>query len=231
MSTRRTAADGLIVIGASTGGTEALRALLCDFPPDAPPTLVVQHMPPAFTAGFAARLDTLCRIRVQHAQADVPLRGGHAYLAPGDRHLLVGRDEGGYRVHLSDAAPVNRHRPSIDVLFRSAAYWSASRVTGILLTGMGKDGARAIRELRAAGGHTIAQDEASSIVFGMARAAIAFGGIDKVLPLDRIAAHLFDGPDAPSARSPSSPARSAPARGHVIGNAVSSQIPSGVRHE
>jgi len=196
----RMAGSSIIVIGASTGGTEALRALLAAFPDSAPPTLIVQHMPPAFTAGFAARLDAVCRVRVSQAQAGEPLRPGHAYIAPGVRHLLIGRGASGYCAHLSDAAPVNRHRPSVDVLFRSAAYWAPTNAIGILLSGMGKDGARATRELRDAGGYTIAQDAASSVVFGMAREAVALGGIDTVLPLDQIAAHLFGRPPPAVAR-------------------------------
>ncbi len=183
--------EKLILVGSSTGGTEALREMLLDFPPDCPGTLVTQHMPAGFTKSFADRLDSLCRIAVKEASHGDRVLPGHAYIAPGDRHLSVSRSGANYHTQLSDEPPVNRHRPSVEVLFSSGARWAGANAIGIMLTGMGKDGAQAMLELRQAGAWNIAQDEASCVVFGMPREAIALGAVDEVLPLGDIASHVF----------------------------------------
>lgn len=179
----------LIVVGASTGGVQAIARLLADFPEDAPGMLIVQHMPEVFTAAFASRLDCDPKIelKVTEAKPFDTIRPGHALVAPGHAHLVVRRSPGGYRIELADGPPVNRHRPSVDVLFRSAAQAAGPRACGILLTGMGDDGASGLLELREAGSWTIAQDEATSVVFGMPREAIRRGAARQVLSLDRIA--------------------------------------------
>ena len=184
-------AEQLIVVGASTGGTEALRELLMAFPPGSPAVLVAQHMPAGFTRSFAQRLDTLCRIRVKEAEHGERVLGGHAYIAPGSHHLRLVRIGASYQTALSDEPPVNRHRPSVDVLFRSAARVAGKNAIGVMLTGMGKDGAAAMLEMRQAGAYNFAQDEASCVVFGMPREAIALSAVDEVVPLKDIAARLF----------------------------------------
>lgn len=183
--------ERIILVGSSTGGTEALREMLLDFPPDCPGTLITQHMPAGFTKSFANRLNGLCRISVKEAEHGERVLPGHAYIAPGDRHLSVGRSGANYITQLSDEPPVNRHRPSVEVLFRSGARFAGSNATGIMLTGMGKDGAQAMLELRQSGAWTIAQDEASCVVFGMPREAIALGAVQQVLPLGEIARQVF----------------------------------------
>ena len=180
----------VIGIGASTGGVEALRDVLTPLPPDLPAILVAQHMPPGFTDTFARRLDKLCRIHVKEAQDDEAVRGGVAYIAPGGRHLLLVRHGAGYRLRVTDAPPVNRHRPSVDSLFRSIARAAGGNAIGVMLTGMGGDGADAMLEMCRKGAQTIAQDEASCVVFGMPRQAILAGGVREVLPLADIAARL-----------------------------------------
>jgi two-component system chemotaxis response regulator CheB len=179
--------EKLIIIGASTGGTEALRVLLMQLPADAPAVLVTQHMPAGFTRTFAARLDGLCRITVKEAEGEERIMPGHAYIAPGDRHLSLKRSGANYMTHLEDGPPVNRHRPSVEVLFRSAAKYAGPNAVGIMLTGMGKDGAAAMLEMHHTGAFNIAQDEASCVVFGMPKEAIAVGAVDEVLPLEDIA--------------------------------------------
>ncbi|WP_308446453.1 chemotaxis protein CheB [Chitinimonas sp. BJYL2] len=180
----------LIIVGASTGGTEALKQLLLHLPGDSPAVLIAQHMPAAFTKTFAARLDTISALHVKEAEDGEPVLPGHAYIAPGHMHLLLSLGAGGYQCELSDAAPVNRHRPSVDVLFRSAANVGRHNVVGVILTGMGRDGAAGMLEMKRAGAYTIAQDEASCVVFGMPKEAIALGGADEILPLDSIAPRL-----------------------------------------
>jgi two-component system chemotaxis response regulator CheB len=180
----------LIGIGASTGGVEALRDVLAPLPPHMPPILIAQHMPPGFTETFARRLDTLCRIHVKQADDGEAVRGGVAYIAPGGRHLVLMRRGSGYYLRVTEDPPVNRHRPSVDTLFRSIARAAGSHAVGVMLTGMGGDGADAMLELFQAGAHTIAQDEASCVVFGMPRQAIAAGGVREVLPLAEIPARL-----------------------------------------
>jgi two-component system chemotaxis response regulator CheB len=181
----------VVVVGASTGGTEALRALLEAMPPDAPGIAIVQHMPEVFTAQFAKRLDQSCRIEVKEAQGNDRLVPGRALVAPGNRHLLVRRSGALYFVDVVDGPPVSLHRPSVDVLFRSAAQAAGGNAVGVILTGMGADGAEGMAELKAAGARTIAQDEATCVVFGMPKEAIQRGGVDEVLPLPRIAAHVL----------------------------------------
>jgi two-component system chemotaxis response regulator CheB len=187
---RRTASAQVVVVGASTGGTEALRELLIAFPPDTPAVLVAQHMPVGFTRSFAQRLDTQCRIRVKEAEHGERLLPGHAYIAPGSHHLILEHSGANYFASLSDAPPVNRHRPSVEVLFRSAAKAAGKNAIGVMLTGMGKDGAAAMLEMKRAGAYNFAQDEASCIVFGMPREAIALGAVDEVVPLKDMAARV-----------------------------------------
>lgn len=188
----RAGTEKLVFIGASTGGTEAIKAVLVPLPPDAPGILVTQHMPPGFTRSFAQRLDGLCRIRVKEAEDGERVLPGHAYIAPGDRHLLVRRSGANYLTQLSDAPPVNRHRPSVEVLFRSAAQHAGANAIGIMLTGMGRDGAAAMLEMKRAGAWNLAQDEASCVVFGMPKEAIAAGAVDEVLPLEAISRHVLE---------------------------------------
>jgi len=175
--------EKLVIIGASTGGTEALKDVLTAMPADSPGILITQHMPAAFTSAFANRLDRLCRISVREARDGDRVLPGHAYIAPGDRHLLLARSGANYVTRIADAPPVSRHRPSVDVLFRSAANSAGKNSIGVILTGMGDDGANGMLEMKQAGAHTIAQDEASCVVFGMPREAIARGGVDEIAPL------------------------------------------------
>jgi two-component system chemotaxis response regulator CheB len=191
-STADFSSEKLVCIGASTGGTEAVREMLEIFPGNCPGTLVTIHMPPEFTRRFAARLDGLCRITVKEAQDGERVLAGHAYIAPGGRHLGLKRSGRSYAVCLSDDAPVNRHRPSVDVLFGCAAQVAGGDALGVLLTGMGKDGARGLLQMREAGAWTIAQDEATSVVFGMPREAIELGAARQVLPIGAIAPALFE---------------------------------------
>ncbi|HEX9242481.1 MAG TPA: chemotaxis response regulator protein-glutamate methylesterase [Anaeromyxobacter sp.] len=181
----------VVVVGASTGGTEALRELLEAMPPDAPGIAIVQHMPEVFTAQFAKRLDQTCRIEVKEAQTNDRLVSGRALIAPGNRHLVVRRSGAHYFADVVDGPPVSLHRPSVNVLFRSAAQAAGSNAVGVILTGMGDDGAEGLAELRKAGARTIAQDEATCVVFGMPKEAIAAGGVEEVLPLGRIALQVL----------------------------------------
>lgn len=172
--------ERIIVVGSSTGGTEAIKEFLMRMPADAPGILITQHMPEAFTKSFANRLDALCKIKVAEAEGGERVLPGHAYIAPGHSHLLLKRSGANYMTELSQAAPVNHHRPSVDVLFRSAAQNAGKNVIGVMLTGMGKDGAMGMLEMRQAGAYNLAQDEASCVVFGMPREAIAVGAVDEV---------------------------------------------------
>ncbi|WP_291067619.1 chemotaxis response regulator protein-glutamate methylesterase [Hydrogenophaga sp.] len=183
--------EKIVCIGASTGGTEAIREVLAPLPADAPALVLIQHMPAGFTASFAARLDGLCRISVHEAQHGQRILRGHAYIAPGGRHLRIERCGSSYVTVLDDGAPVNRHRPSVEVLFRSAARVLGPNALGIMLTGMGGDGAQAMREMKDAGSYNYVQDEASCVVFGMPRVAIECGAAHEVLPLLRIAPALL----------------------------------------
>jgi len=183
--------EKIILLGASTGGTEALKTVLVDMPPDSPAILITQHMPEAFTKTFAKRLDGICSIAVKEAEHGERVLPGHAYLAPGNRHLLLKRSGANYMIELSDGPPVSRHRPSVDVLFRSAANCAGKNAIGIIMTGMGDDGAAGMLEMHQAGAHTVAQDEESCVVFGMPREAIARGGVDEIAPLREISRRLF----------------------------------------
>lgn len=185
-------ADKVVVIGASTGGVEALREVLAQLPANMPPLLVAQHMPPGFTRSFAQRLDALCEISVGEGEDGEPLRTGRAYIAPGGRHMLVAAKAGRPVVRLSDAPPVNRHRPSVDTLFRSAAAVAGARCIGVMLSGMGSDGAEAMLELRRLGAYNIAQDEASCVVFGMPKQAISARAVHEVLPAGEICRRLVE---------------------------------------
>lgn len=184
-------AEKLIIVGASTGGTEALKTFLMMMPTDCPAILIAQHMPEMFTKSFATRLDGLCRIRVKEAEDREVIHPGCAYVAPGHLHLMLGYSGVAYICELSDAPPVNRHRPSVDVLFRSAANVAGRNAVGVILTGMGKDGAVGMREMKDAGAYNYAQDEKTCVVFGMPKEAIARGGVDEVLPIDQLAPHIL----------------------------------------
>ena len=183
--------DRIIAIGASTGGTEAIKDVLVPLGAQTPIILITQHIPPMFSASFAARLDSLCRIRVSEAVDGQVLMPGHAYVAPGDAHLLLARDGARYVSKLSSGPPVNRHRPSVDVLFRSVAQNAGRNAVGVLLTGMGDDGAQGLVEMRGSGAHTIAQDEATSVVWGMPGEAVKLDAAIDVLPLDQISARMM----------------------------------------
>ncbi len=189
---RLRAVDRVIAIGASTGGVEALREVLSALPPGMPPILVAQHMPAGYTETFARRLDSICRIEVKEASDGEPALPGVAYIAPGGRHLGLARRGIGYLVRVGDEPPVNRHRPSVDTLFRTVAGAAGGQSIAVMLTGMGGDGAEAMLKVRAAGGYTLAQDEASCVVFGMPRQAIAAGAVREVLPLAQVARRLVE---------------------------------------
>ena len=186
--------EKLIIIGASTGGTEAIREVLQPLPPDCPGIMIAQHMPAGFTHSFAERLNGLCRIVVSEALQGERILPGHAYIAPGGFHLSLVRSGANYVAQVDLAPPVNRHRPSVDVLFDSAARHAGKNAIGVILTGMGRDGAEGLLRMRQAGSHTLAQDEASCVVFGMPREAIALGAAHEVVPLQdmsqRVMAHL-----------------------------------------
>ncbi|MEQ1579638.1 MAG: chemotaxis response regulator protein-glutamate methylesterase [Steroidobacteraceae bacterium] len=184
--------EKIIAIGASTGGTEALRELLSALPPDAPAIVISQHIPAAFSGPFAQRLDKASAMAVSEAQDGQYLLPGHAYVAPGDRHLIVERDGARYRCRLNDGPHVNRHRPSVDVMFRSVAHSVGPNAVGIILTGMGDDGARGLKEMLEAGARTVAQDEQSSVVWGMPGSAVKLGAAEIVMPLSRIPQALLD---------------------------------------
>ena len=181
----------VICIGASTGGTESLREVLETLPADAPGIVIVQHMPEKFTAAFARRLDSLCTVAVKEAEDGDAILRGRVLIAPGNLHTLVQRSGARYYVSVKDGPLVSRHRPSVDVLFRSAAQYVGGNALGILLTGMGDDGARGLLEMRQAGAITIAQDEASCVVFGMPKEAIALGAAQKIVPLSTVAGEIM----------------------------------------
>jgi two-component system chemotaxis response regulator CheB len=172
--------EKLIIIGASTGGTEAIKEFLMRMPSDCPGILITQHMPEGFTQSFARRLDGLCKIAVKEAVDGERVLPGHAYIAPGHSHLMLARSGANYLTHLDQGPPVNRHRPSVDVLFSSAAKHGGQNAVGVILTGMGKDGAMGMLEMKNAGAYNFAQDEATCVVFGMPREAIAVGGTHEV---------------------------------------------------
>jgi two-component system chemotaxis response regulator CheB len=184
--------ERVIVIGASTGGTEAIKEVLLGMPPDAPTILITQHMPAGFTKPFAERLNRLCRLKVQEAVQGERALPGHAYVAPGDAHLTVKRSGADYVLGLNQEPPVNRHRPSVDVLFYSAAAAVGRNAIGVILTGMGKDGAVGMLELKKNGAYTLAQDETTCIVYGMPREAFVLGGVDEQVPLSDIAGKVLN---------------------------------------
>ena len=183
--------EKIIVVGASTGGTEALKVFLCGMPQRAPAILIAQHMPELFTKSFAERLNSLCAMQVKEAGQHEDIVAGHVYLAPGHSHLLLERVASRFRTVLSQEPPVNRHRPSVEVLFRSAAKQLGANAIGVMLTGMGKDGAAAMLEMKRAGAYNFAQDEASCVVFGMPREAIALGAVDEIVPLPKMAERVL----------------------------------------
>ena len=188
----RLSTEKIIFIGASTGGTEATREVLLDLPADCPAIVITQHMPPGFTKSYAARLDGLCKVRVAEARDGERILPGHAYIAPGGFHLSVERSGANYIARVQDGEPVNRHKPSVEVLFKSAARVVGPNAIGLMLTGMGADGATAMKQMRDAGSHNFAQDEASCVVFGMPREAIAAGAVHEVLPLKQLAGKLIE---------------------------------------
>jgi two-component system chemotaxis response regulator CheB len=188
----RLSTEKIVFIGASTGGTEATREVLMSLPADFPAVMITQHMPPGFTRNYAARLDGLCKISVKEASDGERILPGHAYIAPGGLHLSVERSGANYIARVQDGEPVNRHKPSVEVLFKSAARVAGPNALGIMLTGMGADGAKAMREMRDAGAYCVAQDEATCVVFGMPREAIAAGAVQEVLPLGKIGTHITE---------------------------------------
>ena len=205
---------GLVAIGASTGGTEALREVLTALPADSPPIVIVQHMPPVFTRQFADRLNGLCKVRVREASDGDLLLPGHVLIAPGgESHLEIVRSGARFHARLLSAPPVHHHRPSVDVLFESCARQAGANAVGVILTGMGDDGARGMLAMRHAGARTIAQDEATSIVFGMPKEAIARGGAEAVAPLERVAGLLLKFSREPRSEAARNGSRSLPPRG------------------
>jgi two-component system chemotaxis response regulator CheB len=188
----RASTEKLIFIGASTGGTEATKDVLINLPADSPAVVITQHMPAGFTRSYAARLDGLCKIRVKEAQDGERILPGHGYIAPGGLHLTVERSGANYIARVQDGEPINRHKPSVEALFLSAAKVVGPNAIGIMLTGMGADGARAMKVMKDAGAYNYCQDEASCVVFGMPREAIAAGAADEVLPLNQIASKMLE---------------------------------------
>ncbi|HYJ39984.1 MAG TPA: chemotaxis response regulator protein-glutamate methylesterase [Steroidobacteraceae bacterium] len=183
--------DRIIAIGASTGGTEAIREVLMGLPADCPAIVIAQHIPEAFSLPFTRRMDSLAAMSVVEPTDGQYIMAGHVYIAPGSKHLLVERDGARYRCRLNDGPPVNRHCPSVDVLFRSVAQNVGPNAVGVILTGMGDDGARGLKEMLDAGARTMAQDEASSVVWGMPGAAVKLGGAQEILPLGRVAENIM----------------------------------------
>jgi two-component system chemotaxis response regulator CheB len=182
--------DTIIAIGSSTGGTEAVKDVLMALPPNTPPVLITQHMPERFTKTWADRMNTLCLISVKEAEDGDSVLPGHALVAPGSYHMTLMRSGARYSVRINQDPPVNRHRPSVDVLFDSVAQYAGANTIGVILTGMGGDGAKGMLAMKRAGAYTIAQDEASCVVFGMPKEAIKLGGVDEVLPLAEIPAAI-----------------------------------------
>jgi two-component system chemotaxis response regulator CheB len=183
--------DKVVAVGTSTGGTQALEKLLAELPRTTPGLVVVQHMPEKFTAAFAQRLDGICEMEVREARQGDRVLPGRALIAPGGRHMMLKRNGAQYHVDVVDGPPVSRHRPSVDVLFRSAARSAGRNAMGVIMTGMGDDGARGMREMHEAGAWNVAQDEASCVVYGMPKEAVKLGGVDRTLPLDEIAGAIL----------------------------------------
>jgi two-component system chemotaxis response regulator CheB len=197
--------DRIIAIGASTGGTEAIKELLMALPADTPGIVITQHIPEAFSAPFARRMDSVSVMKVSEAEDGQQIIPGHVYIAPGNRHLLVARDGARYICRLNDGPAVNRHRPAVDVMFRTMAQNVGANAIGVILTGMGDDGARGLKEMRDAGAFTIAQDEKTSVVWGMPGAAVEHGGVEQVLALSRIPDAILkrlQSEDVPARHSP-----------------------------
>jgi len=188
--------EKVVAIGASTGGTEAIKEILTQLRPDNPAILIAQHIPPVFSSAFARRMNLNSAMTVVEAADGQQILPGHVYIAPGDRHLLLVRDGARYRCQLNDGPPVNRHRPSVDVLFRSVAQNAGKNAIGVILTGMGADGARGLNEMREAGAATIAQDEKSSVVWGMPGEAVKLGAAQRILPLDQIPSGIISAVNA-----------------------------------
>lgn len=184
--------EKIVVVGASTGGTEALKIFLEELPLDCPGIAIVQHMPENFTTAFAKRLDSICRISVKEASDNDTVIRGRALIAPGNHHMLLKRSGAKYYVEIKDGPLVSRHRPSVDVLFRSAARYAGKNAIGVIMTGMGDDGARGLLEMREAGAFTIGQDEKSCVVYGMPQEAVKFGGVVKVVSLQNISATILN---------------------------------------
>jgi len=181
----------LIAIGASTGGTEAIKEVLLGLPEKMPAIVITQHIPPGFSTAFAKRMDRLAALKIHEAEDGQPIVPGHVYIAPGARHLLVSQNKQGYLCKLNDGPRVNRHKPSVDVLFRSVVQTAGRNATGVILTGMGDDGAKSLLEMREAGARTIAQDEESSVVWGMPGSAVKCGAAEQILPLEKIPSALI----------------------------------------
>jgi two-component system chemotaxis response regulator CheB len=179
--------ERVVAIGTSTGGTQALEQVLTALPRVAPGIVIVQHMPEKFTASFAQRLDSLCQLEVREARHGDRVRPGLALIAPGGRHMTLKRSGAQYHVDVIDGPLINRHRPSVDVLFRSVALCAGKNALGVIMTGMGDDGARGLKEMREAGAYTLAQDEASCVVYGMPKEAVKLGAVERSLPLSAIA--------------------------------------------
>ena len=186
------ATDKIVAIGASTGGVEALREVICALPADGPPIVIAQHMPPGFTERFAERLDGLAAMSVHEASNKARVMPGHVYIAPGDRHLKLIRSGAYYTCALSDDPPIGGHKPAVDVLFESVAAAAGANAVGAILTGMGKDGAKGLLKMREAGAVTFGQDEASCLIYGMPKAAKEAGGVQKELPLAKIPLALLE---------------------------------------
>lgn len=184
--------DKIVAIGASTGGTEAIKDVLIKLPADFPGIVIAQHIPEAFSGPFAKRMDSNCKMTVYEAADGQQILPGHVYIAPGHSHLIVERDGARYVCRLNDGPPVNRHKPSVDVLFRSVAQHVGSNAVGVILTGMGDDGAKGLKEIRDAGALTIAQDEKTSVVWGMPGEAVKQDAVDEVLPLSKVSRRLID---------------------------------------
>ena len=191
LGTQTFSTEKLIIVGSSTGGTEAIKEFLIPMPADAPAILIAQHMPEAFTKSFADRLNSLSKMTVTEGVHNERVLPGHAYIAPGHSHMLVRRSGSNYIIELSQAAPVNHHRPSVDVLFRSAAQCAGENAIGVMLTGMGRDGAVGMLEMRQAGAYNLSQDEASCVVYGMPRAAVEIGAVHETVPIQEMAARVL----------------------------------------
>ncbi|QOX79910.1 chemotaxis response regulator protein-glutamate methylesterase [Trichlorobacter lovleyi] len=191
-TSRMATTDKLIAIGASTGGTQAITEVITQLPASIPGIVVVQHMPPVFTKSYAERLNTMSRVNVKEAEHGDRILRGTAFIAPGGRHMSIRRDGAMYYLELSDGPPVNYVKPAVDVLFRSVARFAGRNAVGVILTGMGEDGARGLKEMREHGALTLAQDEASCIVFGMPKRAIEMDAVDRVLPLSQIPRHILE---------------------------------------